>query len=616
MIVPMIDVVCNTHSSPRSRRLRWRFRTFAAMGQRGGTTTALTVLLLGMLCVCVTGCDGHGPSQSESDLSGAARASHIQSQQLFDIAIDTLNRLPEFNGREMLFQVSDRLDQWLKTQEPLPDWKPDPLLQELPEIYQELPQVRNLDAMTFSRNDAFELQTALWLREIASWARGDTLDELDRAQHLFHWTVRNIQLDDQRRSRRLPDGEPMLATVWDTLLFGHGTPEARARVFIQLCRRERIDAAMVAIDYDNKNEAGGVPGEHRWVPWAVGVLIGGEIYLFDPGLGLPVPDAEGFYFDERGMLAAHPAALSEVAENDGLLRQLDISDEQPYPINADMLQEVAILLDADPSAFSQRLQLVESQLSAENRLVLTYDASAAAERFQREPRVKQVALWGYPFHCMWQRANHGDAIREMMAPEQALFSVTIGGVNPLWRGRQLYFYGSLAGEDSATSFFQRARVPERNMGEISPDPRDQALFQQIKSTASYFLGIIAVEQGNDRVALDFLRGNSLQAALGTRWGPGIIFNVGRALESQGAYEEAINTYRSDVFMPSAQGSLIRARWLEQLTRPRPAEAEEASGNPQDGEAEQSTQPGAADPTDAETDPAERVPGDGGASPGL
>ena len=141
---------------------------------------------------------------------------------------------------EMLRQIVDRLNQWIRTQPPPGDWQLDPMLSTLPKPLADLPQVKDLGRMDFSRFDGYALQEAVWLRDVGLWARGDALDDLDRAKSLFDWTVRNIQLDADG-----PNRVPLFP--WETLLFGHGTATERAWVFILLARQVGIDAAMLGM---------------------------------------------------------------------------------------------------------------------------------------------------------------------------------------------------------------------------------------------------------------------------------------------------------------------------------------------------------------------------------
>ena len=151
---------------------------------------------------------------------------------------------------EMFRRIIDQLNQWIR-QPPAADWKPDPMIASLPKRFQELPQVKSLGEMEFSRFDGFVVQEAVWLRDVGRSAQGDVLDELDRARNLFDWTVRNIQLEPDRLDRI-----PQLPR--ETLLFGRGTASERAWVFILLLRQLDIDAAVLAVD-----QGRGAGGEGR-----------------------------------------------------------------------------------------------------------------------------------------------------------------------------------------------------------------------------------------------------------------------------------------------------------------------------------------------------------------
>ena len=124
-------------------------------------------------------------------------------EELLQLAVDNLNRLEEFNSRdvleqiierlnsrnqpkpndesgkhfdpllsswpepEMLRQVVDRLNQWIRTQPPPADWKLDPMVSSLPKPLMELPEIKDLGQMEFSRFDGYALQEAVWLRDVS-----------------------------------------------------------------------------------------------------------------------------------------------------------------------------------------------------------------------------------------------------------------------------------------------------------------------------------------------------------------------------------------------------------------------------------------------------------------
>ena len=152
--------------------------------------------------------------------------------------IDTLSAAwPE---SEMFNQILDRLNQWVRSQPPPGDWKPDGLVETLPESLKELPLVKGLGSREFSAFDGYSLLEAAYLRDVALWARGDALDDLSRAKNLFNWTIRNIQLEEDDKDR-----VPLFP--WESLLFGRGTAMERAWIFILLARQQGLDAAVLAL---------------------------------------------------------------------------------------------------------------------------------------------------------------------------------------------------------------------------------------------------------------------------------------------------------------------------------------------------------------------------------
>ena len=102
-------------------------------------------------------------------------------------------------------------------------------------------------------------------------------------------------------------GVVLLGLGYLGLLFGCGMAVERGWVFILLARQQGLDAAMLALaDTESPLKAP--------QPWAVGVLHEGQVYLFDPVLGLPVPAQDGIVLGDDGQLAIRPATLAQAAD--------------------------------------------------------------------------------------------------------------------------------------------------------------------------------------------------------------------------------------------------------------------------------------------------------------
>ena len=272
------------HRATSEKRRRTSPRRLRSAGNSLGHIFIAALLLL------IAGCGENNASDKgeQPEAAGSGQSDQIASgqfrEELLDYAIDNLNRVDEFGSAriapqinrrfvelrqaankgakrapnsllsawpepEMLRQITDRLNQWMRVQPPPAKWQVDPLVASLPEPLGDLPQVKDLARMEFTRFDGYALQGDAWLRNVANWAKGDVIDDLERAKNLFDWTVRNIQLDDYS-----PDRPPLFP--WETLLFGRGTATERAWTFILLLRQLDIDAALLAVEVEGAARTG------------------------------------------------------------------------------------------------------------------------------------------------------------------------------------------------------------------------------------------------------------------------------------------------------------------------------------------------------------------------
>lgn len=533
---------------------------------------AMILIVFISLCLTAVGCrpgmqaGSAGKSQASTDTAGQTATLH--RDELFEIAISNLNRLYQFEGTEMALQVADRLDQWIKTQPPLTDWTPDPLLQKLPPDLAQLKAVKELGELRFTRDDGIFLQTAVWLRDIAGWARGEQPDELSRAIELFDWVVINVQLDSQERMIRLPSGQLLIHTPWETLLLGHGTVFDRAWVYLLLCRQEGLDAAVVAV---NRAAAGAPP---LWEVFAVGVLINGELYLFEPALGVPIPAKDGLKVEKGKGLVIRPATLRELAADDSLLRRLDADPRNPYRVKAEDLREVMLYVEGSPPYLSRRMEMVQKMLAGTESLVITTHPSEIAERLRQTRHVKDVELWVVPYEAEQQRETFGQQIGQHILREVMPYLAPVGEVVPLWRGRVLHFRGDFVGEESAAYYYQLARPPERLLASGNLAPDQEAILNRAKINASYWLGILALYQGNRKSAEDYFIKRTALSEPDSPWESGVLYALGRLNEKLGDYSRAITAYRSEMHLPNRYGNLVRAKWLEELTGAKPLEIKE------------------------------------------
>lgn len=597
-------------------------------------------LAIGLLCGCwltVAGCDrsaSHQPpsaqpttTPSTAQATNAAQANRAaprravldrrQSADIFAYISGLLNGLSEFDSA--ISQTDDiyrlnaaalrmidggvpstllsQLNQWSRLQSPLAGWQREPLLDTLPTELREMPQVTDIDSLSFVATDGIELRQTVWLREISAWASGDAHDDLERASRLFDWLVRNIQLDadDESVSYRLP---------WQTLLLGHGTAEERAWLFSLLGRQQRLTIVVLALP------SGPDEPLRTWLP---ALLHEGELYLFDAALGLPIPAADG----------EHVATLSAVTDDDALLRQLDLDEEHTYPVSAKQAAEAIALIEASPTYLAQRMALLESHLSGGDKLVLSVNATALAEQARACRGVADAQLWPLPYQRLQAMAGLSRKARQRMAVDFEPFALPFleanqkqAGFTPaLWKARDLHLLGKLTGRDGAAKYYQIARIADSEIdrfkdakrGDLTPDSPDAdevipgwarfvsevqefdretkrhievnppgpseierwqkaaVLYMDTarftKQLASYWLGLLAYEREDYATAIDYLERRTLAVwpngfVAGAAW-----YNLGRVYEAKGDVQKAIDCYERDE-SPQRHGSRLRARRLK------------------------------------------------------
>ncbi len=430
-----------------------------------------------------------------------------------------------------------------------------------------------IDRMSFQPADTDHLKQVVWTKNISSWARGNKQGDIDRALALFDWTVRNIDL--RADATVLPSGQRVEAPAqepWETLLLGEGTMLDRAWVFIELLRQQRIDAGILCIE--KPDAPGGV------LPWAVGVLSEGEIYLFVPSYGLAVPGPQGIRLtpvatggteNHTGELEYQDVAtLAQVIENDSLLRKLD-SDAAPLPITSETVKNSVLWLVGSPCSNAQRMSIVQRELSGEETMVLYQSYLDQEARFSKVAGISRIEHWRRPIRAMYERQTRPEWVDQKMTPFR--FTEPFNKRFSLWTARVLYFQGKLSGTDSAITSYQDARVSDRRLRELSQDagfhmtPEKLNLYLVAKRYAQYWIAITCYELGKINSAKEYLEDEEKDpvSLSGQLWSNAIAYNLGRIYEKSGRYEDAIARYKKNPRSPLGFGNAVRAKWVKELS---------------------------------------------------
>ncbi len=514
------------------------------------------VVILGIIWVAFKDRSGAYPER-QARLKADRALAQARHDEALEYALETLRELEERDLPETIRQMIDRLNQWMESQKPLEGWRIDPLVETLPEPYRKLVEELRLDQMKFEQEDASFFREVVWLRNIAEWAHKGAVDPLSQAEAIFDWVVRNIQLEGPPV---IVPGSQMVRVLpwpWETLLFGRGTATDRAWVCVLLLRQLGIDAGIVGLV--RRESLGG----ERIDLWAVAVPVDGELYLFEPTLGLPVPSAESPLLDSQGRLVIRPATLRQVAADDSLLRKLDLPSGR-YPVRAEELQQVVVFVDGSPHYLSQRMFLLQGRVAGRLSIVLTALPAEIAKRFAGLEHVKEVRLLPAPYQVIENSRMLGQGRTPWLLQQLRPFMVGREYGSPLWKGRQYHFRGIFEGDVTANTYYQEARAPERQIREQQLEPDMAALLRQVKLYASYWLGLIAAEQGNAVSAEDYFLERTLKAFGGGPFLAGALYNLGRVYESEGQIAKAVQMYLADPNSACAWGNAVRAKWLKAL----------------------------------------------------
>jgi tetratricopeptide (TPR) repeat protein len=504
--------------------------------------------LLAMACAGLllsVGCTGnsHKNTRRQAQSGGESGSEMVKS------LAESINHLEEFDAGQMMAQVRDRLNQWAFNERPTVDWQADPMVATLPERLQQLPELKRLKAEEFSSSDVSYLQEVVWLRDIAKTTRAAQFDDLGLAQRAFDWTIRNLQLRNDPQGT----GTVLLHGPRDILLLSRATAEERAWIFILLARQMGLEAVLLALpgeaDANAATTSGDKPAstEKPLRPWLPALIQGKNLYLFDTRLGLPIPGPGG-----KGV-----ATLAEVAADDSLLRALDVDEKHPYPCKAADLQQVVPLIEASPTALSQRMKALQSRFTGTNSIILSTSATAQAQRLADIPHVAPARLWSWGYELLDQRAHFGRGMMNAAAGELMSYQIQ----PQLAQGRALQFKGRTEGPKGAKTIFMSARPSDIQMRDSKMDPNTRALFEAAKQNASLWLGIIAYDEGNYSVAIDYFKKRTLEAAPDGPWSASAQYNLGRAYEANGELSKAIEMYEDDD-SPQRVGNLLRARALK------------------------------------------------------
>lgn len=235
-------------------------------------------------------------------------------------------------------------------------------------------------AREFIPSDAEYLRSSLFARSVARRLEAGEPDSLAVARKLFEWTVDQVASSPPGWR---PEGPPL-----DVALRGAGDGNERAWIFLELVRQAGLQGCMVGIP-----APGGVEGVY---PWLVGVVLGAEVHLFEPALGLEARAADGKNLTLR-RLAADPERVLQFnpapADHDKSMPE--------YGVKPGDVKAFSLLMVAQAPMLAPRMAFLENRLSGPLRVNLTIKLEESFRLLTQAlesigPGQAGVRVWQYP----------------------------------------------------------------------------------------------------------------------------------------------------------------------------------------------------------------------------
>ncbi len=583
-------------------------------------------LLAGLMLLTLTGCQDDMDTVRKIQ---AARQTRMQSETKVDHlgeAMSLTSRWIELDPTTASRQVVYHLNAWQTNQNSLAkvsgasDDKANAEISSGGDVSQlvrtisELIPAEEADKLVTQSNfvplDVFYLRYVYLLKQLSDWVRdqapsdplwqswldaqakekgADHAASLGVSLKLFDWVVRNVAIEPLEPT----DGAPAVGalplgmkfrgpgyrqTPYLTLFRGTGDGWQRSILFSHLCRQASLRSCLLATTTST--------GELQ--PWLVGVLIGGEIYLFDCSLGLPVPGP-----DQQGV-----ATLTQARRDASVLRRLNVPGWFEYPIQKDNVQQCAALLIVEPETICRRFQSLEQGLVGDNRMILFEDIDATAAELEQVNGVATVRIWDVPLKSRVYEAAIEEVMEKdplvafYMMSQWAILDGQFDQAKRLSLGRWRHLRGEFSNDEDeakegAKTLYLSQRQPEfeiadlridvelqkqygirRELG-VTPEIYDrqiqqvQTFMRQGKLTATYWLGLIQYDTSQFEMSSNWFKDRVLDVDQPSRWIEAARYNLARSYEAAGQFDKAIELYRT-VGDIQEHGNRIRARLVAKL----------------------------------------------------
>jgi hypothetical protein len=236
-------------------------------------------------------------------------------------------------------------------------------------------ELTEVGSRLFTPLDANYLETCFFLSDGIRALKIDNEKPLDQVRTAFAWIIREVRLREQ---------DTFLLPSRFVLMRGWGSSLERASLLSAVATLLGVDSCMLSVPYGGQDQQ----GTRYWIP---GVLVDGQIYLFDTRMGLPLPGPDG-----KGT-----ATLAQARSQPAILSALTVNPAYPYDVNAEALKKVEVHMAGSLSMLSPRMAYLQGLMSASDKMNVAVDPEEMVKRFEAalaNPALKGVSLhsWNHP----------------------------------------------------------------------------------------------------------------------------------------------------------------------------------------------------------------------------
>ncbi len=429
----------------------------------------------------------------------------------------------------------------------------------------------------FTKRDADHIGACLIELGISEQVVEGLQSDLERAVRLFDYVCRNMTVVDP--------AEHVPCTRFQRMLFGRGNAADRAQLFANVARQLHIDTVIIRPSSKEQSATDSASSNDDY--WLVGVLLEDEVYLFDAHLGWPVPAPTD---DGSSVIVHNPATLADAINDDSVLRQLDISDEQRYPLSAADLRDPQIELIGNTSLWSPIMKRLQRSLSGD-RSVVVYDGLqddadtpglrnrvAAYAGTQWDP--EKTTIWTYPadqlsamnpeapeYQELGRRLRRFNVPLERVKVDVEQMTVVFGDPQKAQLKNRI---SQLLGDyEKAVTVYLTIRFDADLPVQFKIAPRIRSMHQEAIDDSLFWIGICQYELQDYAAAAETFRNYSkLQRTQSIRgaWGETAAEMLAFCLAQEGRLTEAtLRLTTLDDDLPRHRGARLRMkRWRAML----------------------------------------------------